>query len=100
MDPFGHLDGGSARRKTSTYIGQHNTEKREHTSMPRAGFEPMIPVFERPKTVRTLDRAAIGTGPVLHIKLKSNLTSFLSESLYKKRLRDKNIDPIKLKTLI
>jgi hypothetical protein len=26
--------------------------------MPQAGFEPMIPVFERPKTVRALDRAA------------------------------------------
>jgi len=47
------LDGGSARRKATTYTGQHNTEKRGHTSMPRAGFEPKIPV---------LDRAAIGTG--------------------------------------
>jgi hypothetical protein len=46
------LDGGSARRKASTYTGQHNTEKRGHTSMPRVGFEPKIPVFERPKTVR------------------------------------------------
>jgi hypothetical protein len=40
----------------------HNTEKRGHTSVPRAGFEPVIPVFERPKTVRALDRTAIGTG--------------------------------------
>jgi hypothetical protein len=30
--------------------------------MPRAGFEPKIPVSERSKTVRALDRAAIGTG--------------------------------------
>jgi hypothetical protein len=30
--------------------------------MPRAGFESAIPMFERPKTVRTLDLAAIGTG--------------------------------------
>jgi hypothetical protein len=30
--------------------------------MPRMRFEIMIPVFERPKTVRALDRAAIGTG--------------------------------------
>jgi hypothetical protein len=29
--------------------------------MPRAGFEPMIPVFKRLKTVRALDRATIGT---------------------------------------
>jgi hypothetical protein len=26
--------------------------------MPRAGFEPMIPVFEKAKTVHALDRAA------------------------------------------
>jgi hypothetical protein len=26
---------------------QYNTEKRGHTSMPREGFEPAIPVFER-----------------------------------------------------
>jgi len=56
------LDGGSARRKATTYTGQHNTEKRGHTSMPRAGFEPMIPIFERSKTVRASDRAASGTG--------------------------------------
>jgi hypothetical protein len=30
--------------------------------MPRAGFEPAILMFERPNTVRGLDRAAIGTG--------------------------------------
>jgi hypothetical protein len=29
--------------------------------MPRVGFEPMILVFKRPKTVRDLDRAATGT---------------------------------------
>jgi hypothetical protein len=33
--------------------------------MPGAGFEPTIPVFERLKAVRTLDRAAIGTGHLL-----------------------------------
>jgi hypothetical protein len=32
--------------------------------MPRAGFEPAIPMFERPKTVLVLDRAAIETGEV------------------------------------
>jgi hypothetical protein len=30
--------------------------------MPRARFEPEIPMFERPKIVRALDRAAILTG--------------------------------------
>jgi hypothetical protein len=55
------LDGGSARRKASICIGQHNTEKRGHTSMPWVRFKPMIPVFERPKTVSASDRSAIGT---------------------------------------
>jgi hypothetical protein len=43
------------------HTGQHNTEKRGHTSMPRVGFEPTIPVFERQKTVRASDRSSIGT---------------------------------------
>jgi len=54
--------GGSARRKAITYTGQHNTEKRGHTSTPRVGLEPTIPVFERPKTVRASERLAIGPG--------------------------------------
>jgi hypothetical protein len=32
--------------------------KRKHTSMPRGGFEPTIPVFERAKTFNALDHAA------------------------------------------
>jgi hypothetical protein len=32
--------------------------KSTQTSMPRVGFESMIPVFERAKTVYALDRAA------------------------------------------
>jgi hypothetical protein len=32
--------------------------KRRQTSMPRVGFEPTIPVFERTKTVHALDSAA------------------------------------------
>jgi hypothetical protein len=42
------LDGGSARRKAATYTQTQN--KRTQTSMPRVGFEPMIPAFERAKT--------------------------------------------------
>jgi hypothetical protein len=34
---------------------KHN--KRTQTPMPRVGFEPTIPVFERAKTVHILDRA-------------------------------------------
>jgi hypothetical protein len=39
------------------HTGQHNTEKRRHTSMLRVGFEPTIPVFERPQTARPLGPA-------------------------------------------
>jgi hypothetical protein len=56
------MDGGSVRRKTTTYTGQNNTEKRGHISTPRTVFEPTIQVFERSKTVRALDLAAIETG--------------------------------------
>jgi hypothetical protein len=45
---------------------QDNTEQHRHTSMPRAGFELVIPMFERPKTVLALDRAAIETGKSLY----------------------------------
>jgi hypothetical protein len=46
--------GDQSSAKASTY-----TEKHRHTSMPRAGFEPVIPMFERPKTVLALDRRFI-----------------------------------------
>jgi hypothetical protein len=36
--------------------------KRTQTSMPRVGFEPTTPVFERPKKVHALDRAAAVMG--------------------------------------
>jgi hypothetical protein len=58
----GSLHGGSVHRKASTYIGQRNTENRGHASLPPAGFEPTIPVFERSKTMRALDFAATGAG--------------------------------------
>jgi hypothetical protein len=44
------------------HTGQHNTEKCRHTSMPRAGFEPMIQVLECSEIVCALDRVTIGTG--------------------------------------
>jgi hypothetical protein len=44
--------------------------KRTQPSMPRVGFEPTIPVFERAKTVHVLDRAAavIGDSPLSLLK--------------------------------
>jgi hypothetical protein len=55
-----------------------NTEKRRHTSMPRAGFEPAIPMFERPKTVLALDREAIETGQILTTLPKTFTTLLFS----------------------
>jgi hypothetical protein len=50
------------------HIGQHRQNKRTQTPLPRVGFEPMIPVFERAETVHALDRAetVIGTFNGLH----------------------------------
>jgi hypothetical protein len=42
---------------------QDNTNA-EQTSMPLVGFEPTIPVFERAKTVHTLDRVATVIGSI------------------------------------
>jgi hypothetical protein len=39
-----------------------NTEESGQTSMPRVGFEPTIPVFERAKTFDALERAATVVG--------------------------------------
>jgi hypothetical protein len=77
MDPLDiwldSLAGGSARRKASTDTGQHNTETRGHTSMPRAGFETAISMFERQKTVLASDRAAVETDPVPSSTRKSSV---------------------------
>jgi hypothetical protein len=53
------LDEGPARRR-DLYLTTHNTHNRQ-TSMPPAGFEPTIPVSERPQT-HALDRTATGIG--------------------------------------
>jgi hypothetical protein len=45
--------------------------KRTQTTMPQAGFEPTIPVFERAKTVHALDCAATGMGLCMYTRLLS-----------------------------
>jgi len=42
------------------YTGQHNTEKRGHKFMPRAGFESTIPMLERFYNIRALHSEASG----------------------------------------
>ena len=53
------LDELPARRR-DLYLKTHNTHKKQ-TSMTPAGFEPTIPVSERPQT-HALNRAATGIG--------------------------------------
>jgi hypothetical protein len=43
-----------------------HTEHKQNTFMPRVGFEPNIPVFERSMTVHALDRAATVMGQRAH----------------------------------
>jgi hypothetical protein len=79
--------------------------------MPWVGFEPIIPAFERAKTVRALDRAAIVIGFTsysicifstsvyeIDVDIANNLqvvflfwtqTQILTLQLLKRRLRDK-----------
>jgi hypothetical protein len=57
----------------------HRTQtqnNRTQTFMPRVGFEPTIPVFERAKTVHALDRAATVIGfLMLHYTIYSRDTN-------------------------
>jgi hypothetical protein len=48
-------------------IEQHKHRKNTQTSMPRVGFELMIQVFERTKTVHALERAATEIGNYKYI---------------------------------
>jgi hypothetical protein len=45
-------------RPLPTHRTTQTVNKRTQACMPRVGFEPTIPVFERAKTVHALDRAA------------------------------------------
>jgi hypothetical protein len=44
-------------RSLPTHRTAQTQNKRKHTSVPRVGFEPTIPVFERAKAVHASDRA-------------------------------------------
>jgi hypothetical protein len=49
-------------RPLPTHRTAQTQNKRTQTSMPRVGFEPMAPVFERAKTVHELYRVATVIG--------------------------------------
>jgi hypothetical protein len=58
-------------RPLPAHRGQHKCNKRTHTSIPQAVFEPTIQVFERGKAVDALDRAASVIGFIgLHVEMK------------------------------
>jgi hypothetical protein len=57
--------------------------------MPRARFEPAIPMFERPKTVLALDSAAIETGPAVTTTSKSTAMIPNNLSTYRINLETK-----------
>jgi hypothetical protein len=49
--------------------------------MPRVGFEPTIPVFERAKTVHALDRATTGIGTLfIYSFIIVGITEFLGRN--------------------
>jgi len=45
-------------------MGQHNTEKREHTTKLRAGLETTILLFDRSKTISTATGTSMEIDPV------------------------------------
>jgi hypothetical protein len=54
-----------SQRPLRTHRTTQLQNNRTQTSMPLMGFEPTIPVFERAKTVHTLDRTATVIGPCI-----------------------------------
>jgi hypothetical protein len=58
-------------RPLPTHRTTQTQNKRKQTSMPRVGFEPTIPAFERAKTVHGLDRAATVAGKTQYCNPKT-----------------------------
>jgi hypothetical protein len=54
-------------RPLATHRTTQTQNKRTQTSMPRAGFKPAIPAFERAKTVHALERAATVIGILMSV---------------------------------
>jgi hypothetical protein len=53
---------GPLERPLPAHRTAQTQNKRTQTTMPRVGFEPTIPVFERTKTVHAVDRGATVIG--------------------------------------
>jgi hypothetical protein len=78
------LDGGSARQKPATCTDKTPQTQNipRQTFMPRVGFEPMILVFERAKTVHTLDSAATVIGHKHWTWLPKKWTCFVLSAVW------------------
>jgi hypothetical protein len=65
-------------RSLPTHRTTQTQNKLRQTSMPRMGFEPTTPAFERAKTVHALDRATtvIGTSKRIVASIRSTLPIF------------------------
>jgi hypothetical protein len=77
--------------RSETHTSQKNADTHPY---PQAGFEPVIPVFERSKTVHSLDRAAIGLNICSNIIFPT--TSRPSEWSHSFRFSNQNIICISL----
>jgi hypothetical protein len=63
-------------RPLPTHRTTQTQNKRTQTSMPQVGFESTIPVFERAKTVHTLDRGATVIGVMLSSLIGTTIPFF------------------------
>jgi hypothetical protein len=98
---YDSLNEWSARRKASTYTGQHNTERRGQTSVPWAGFEPTIPATNRPRPTPQTSRPEVPSIILFRVYLLIVYLTTLTQlkQLYNVELQDeyewwiaKNVD--------
>jgi hypothetical protein len=90
------IDDGDCGETGGMKTGRGNTQ----ISMPRVGFEPTIPVFERPKTIHALDRAATVIGSMLNYGYggRSPSGNFLLRPIVIRERRRKYIFAVNLPT--
>jgi hypothetical protein len=79
-------------RLLPTYRITQTEYKRTDSYMPQVGFEPMIPVFERAKTVHALDRAATVIGKKKYIALIICFINTSSTTCFSFTKKNHNLD--------
>jgi hypothetical protein len=79
------LDGEFARPKLPADRTAQTQNKRTQTSMQWVGFEPTTPMYERAKSLHTLDRAVTLIGGVfLRIRCAGHATRFHNQEIIKR----------------